>query len=158
VHSGASEVRNIDTLFFMLRWDPYGFHKKCVETCYAELMFLHPVASMGHVLHFCASGTRNINALFFTVGWDRYGFLKKARGDTLRRTCTFASSGICGSHSVFRCVRGMKRRCTIFHAWVGPIHIPPKARRDTLHRTCVLHPVGSVGHVVHSSTSDSAFR
>jgi hypothetical protein len=28
VNSGASEVRNINALFFMLRWDRYGFDKK----------------------------------------------------------------------------------------------------------------------------------
>jgi hypothetical protein len=35
----------------------------------------------------------------------------------------------------------VKCRCTIFHARVGPVRIPPKA------------PVGSVGQVVHSSAS-----
>jgi hypothetical protein len=43
----------------------------------------------------------------------------------------------------------VKRRCTIFHAWVGPVRIPQKSRRDTLRETCVLHSVGSTGHVVH---------
>jgi hypothetical protein len=28
VHSGASRARNIDSLFFILKWDWYGFHKK----------------------------------------------------------------------------------------------------------------------------------
>jgi hypothetical protein len=41
----------------MLGWDWYRFHKKCVRTLYAEIMFLHPVGSMGHVLHSDASGT-----------------------------------------------------------------------------------------------------
>jgi hypothetical protein len=39
VHSGASGARNIDTLFFMLVCDLYGFHKKRVGTCYAKLLF-----------------------------------------------------------------------------------------------------------------------
>jgi hypothetical protein len=39
VHSGASEVRNIDVLFFMLGWDRYRFHKKRIGTCYADLAF-----------------------------------------------------------------------------------------------------------------------
>jgi hypothetical protein len=49
---------------------------------------------------------------------------QKGHRDTLRRTCVFASSVICGSHSAFRCVRGAKRRRTIFHAWVVPMRSP----------------------------------
>jgi hypothetical protein len=56
VHSGASEVRNVDALFFMLGLDRYAFDKKCVGTRYAELVFLHPMGSTGHVVHFVASG------------------------------------------------------------------------------------------------------
>jgi hypothetical protein len=40
VHSGASGVRNGDTLFFMLGWGRYGFHKKHTETRYIELFFM----------------------------------------------------------------------------------------------------------------------
>jgi hypothetical protein len=72
VHCGASGVRNVDTLFFLLGWDWYGFHKKRVETCYAKLLFLHLVESAGHVVHCCASEARNVDALFFLLGWDRY--------------------------------------------------------------------------------------
>jgi hypothetical protein len=56
VHFGASKSRNIDTLFFMPRWDQYGFDKKRIGTRYAELLFLHPVGSVGDVVHFGASG------------------------------------------------------------------------------------------------------
>jgi hypothetical protein len=37
-------------------------------------------------------------------GLDRYGYDKKRVGDMLRQIF-FASGGICGSHSAFRCVR-----------------------------------------------------
>jgi hypothetical protein len=50
VHSGASRGQNVGALFFMLGWDRYGFHKKCVQTRYAKLVFLQP----GHItLNWC---------------------------------------------------------------------------------------------------------
>jgi hypothetical protein len=51
----------------MLGWDRYRFHKKYTRTRYAELVFLHPVGSAGHILH---SGVQNIDALFFVLDWD----------------------------------------------------------------------------------------
>jgi hypothetical protein len=53
VHSGASTVRNVDAIHFMLGWDWYGFNKR---TRYAELVFLHPVASAGRIVHFAQFG------------------------------------------------------------------------------------------------------
>jgi hypothetical protein len=43
VQSGVPGLRNVDTLFFMLRWDMYGFHEKRDGTRYVELLILHPV-------------------------------------------------------------------------------------------------------------------
>jgi hypothetical protein len=68
MHSGASGVRNINALFFMLGWEWYGFDKKHTGTRYAEHVFLHQVRSAGHVLHFVALGERNVDALFFMLG------------------------------------------------------------------------------------------
>jgi hypothetical protein len=64
----------------MLGWDLYGFHEKCVRRCYTELVFLHPVESVGHLVHSGACCVRKLDVLFFTLGWDRYGFHKKRIG------------------------------------------------------------------------------
>jgi hypothetical protein len=70
---------------------------------------------------------------------------KNAPGHVMLNLC-FASGGICGSHSVLRCVWGMKRRCTIFLARVGPVRIPEKKlHRDTLCQTFVFASVGICG-------------
>jgi hypothetical protein len=92
---------------------------------------------------------RGTSMHYFSCSGGRVLFTEKARRDTLRRTCVFASGGICGSRSGFRCVRGTKRRYSIFHARVGLVQISQKVCRGTIRRTCFLHPVGSMGHVVH---------
>jgi hypothetical protein len=56
VHNVASKVRNIDALFFMFGWDMYGFHKKHERARYAELVFLHLVRVVAHIVHFVSSG------------------------------------------------------------------------------------------------------
>jgi hypothetical protein len=49
----------------MIGWDHNEFNKKNVETCYTELVFSHPVGTMGHVVHSIASRERNRDTLFF---------------------------------------------------------------------------------------------
>jgi hypothetical protein len=78
--SSASEVRNVNALFFMLWWDRYRFDKKRTGTHYAELVFLHSMRYAGDIVHSGAFGARKIDFLFFILGWDRCGFYKKCVG------------------------------------------------------------------------------
>jgi hypothetical protein len=71
----------------MLEWDWYGFLKKRDATHYVEHVFLHPMGSAGHVVHYGASRSRNIKALFFMLGWDWYRFDKSVIGQGTLNLC-----------------------------------------------------------------------
>jgi hypothetical protein len=73
----------------------------------------------------------------------------------LRRTCVFASCVICGSRSAFRCIWGVKYRCTIFHARVGRCDFHKKHAGTRYNELVFLHLVGFVGHLVHSGASSA---
>jgi hypothetical protein len=78
------------------RWDRFGFNKKHTGSRYTEVVFLHPVGSVGHDVHFDASGSRNITALFFLLGWDWYGFNKMRAGRSYAELMFFHLVGSVG--------------------------------------------------------------
>jgi hypothetical protein len=101
--------------------------EKAAKTLYAELMFLHLVKSLGHVVHSGVPTPQNIDALFFMLRWARCDFHKKRVKSRYAELVFFASGAISGSCSGFWGVGAMKHQRTIFHSQVGPMQIPQKA-------------------------------
>jgi hypothetical protein len=63
----------------MLGWAWGSFNKKRAVTRYVELVFLHLLGSVGHILHSDAYGARNIDALFSCSGWPGSVSIKSTR-------------------------------------------------------------------------------
>jgi hypothetical protein len=118
-----------------------------------------------------ASGTQNVDALFFMLGWERYGFHKKRARKRYTKLVFLHAVGSAG-HVVHSNASGTSNNeALFFYAQVGLVRIPQKGIgkhcafrcvRYGLHKkhaeTCYgelvfSHPVGSVGHVVHSGAS-----
>jgi hypothetical protein len=64
VHSGASGVQSIETLFFMLWWARCTAYRKHIETRYAELGLLCPVGFVGHVVFSDALSHKTSTTIF----------------------------------------------------------------------------------------------
>jgi hypothetical protein len=65
VHSGASGARNINALFFMLRWARYRSHRKRVGTRYVELVCFASYAScLSHSAFWCVWGAKHRCTIF----------------------------------------------------------------------------------------------
>jgi hypothetical protein len=91
-----------------------------------------------------------------TIIHARVGLVRiqqKVYWDTLRRTCVFATSGICESRSAFHCFWGTKHQRTIFKLGWDRIRFKKKRRGTRYAELVFLHPMGFAGHVVHSDAS-----
>jgi hypothetical protein len=95
--SNASRVRNVNALFFFLDWVQCWSHKECTGTRYAEPVFLHPMGSVSHALHFVVSRVQNTDTLFFKLGWVRFRSHKKRVRTRYIELLFYASGGIYGS-------------------------------------------------------------
>jgi hypothetical protein len=89
----------------MLEWALCRFYKKRTGTRYAELEFLHPGESVGHIVHFGASRLQNITALFFMLGWTWCSIHKKCVGPRYAELVFLCPVGYAG-HVVHSCESG----------------------------------------------------
>jgi hypothetical protein len=138
LHPSVFEAQNIDTLFFMFGWARCEFHKIRTRIPNSELVFLHPVGSMGKIVHSVATRPRECRCTIFPTHVGPVRVPQIACWYTLRRNCVFASGVFYMSRSALWCIRGTKRRRTIFRAQVGPVQFLIKAHPNTLHRTCAF--------------------
>jgi hypothetical protein len=137
----------------MLRCVWCSLHNKQARTRYAELVFLHPVRSVGHEVHFSAQGAQNVDAQFSLLGWALCNFQKKHTGTRYTELLFFASGGIYGSRSAFRSVRHVLRRALFSMLGWAQYGFRKKHIRTRYAEHMVLHLVGYVAHVVHSGAS-----
>jgi hypothetical protein len=71
----------------MLGWDQYRFDKKSIVTRYVELLFLHPVGSVGHVVHFGTSGRESLTHYFLCSGGTGTDLTKSISGHVMPNLC-----------------------------------------------------------------------
>jgi hypothetical protein len=97
--------------------------KKCARTRYIEDVFLHPLGSMGHVVHSLCPG-REISMHYFTcLGGPSEDPIKSEPGHVKQNLCFFAFGGIYRRHCAFWCVRGENLDAPFFMVgWPGSDH------------------------------------
>jgi hypothetical protein len=137
LHSDASGAQITDALLFMLGWDRYGFDKKCSRTCYAELVFLHPVGAAGQEMYSGVSEAGKVDTLFFMLWWDRYRFHKNHAGTHYAKLVFLHPVGYAG-HIVHSDASGSRNVNTLFTCSGGTSTDRTKAQWNMLRRICVF--------------------
>jgi hypothetical protein len=89
VHSDTSKAPNVDALFFMLSWTRCGSHKKCTGTGYPEVVVLHPVETMGHVVHSGAFSHETLMRYFSYSGGLGLVYIKSTPRHVTLNVCFF---------------------------------------------------------------------
>jgi hypothetical protein len=121
----------------------------CQDTL-AELVFLQPVGSMGHVVH-SALEVRNIDAQFFIVGWARCSFFQKCTRTSYSELMFLDLTGSAG-HLVHSGASRTKNNATIYFILGWPRHGLHKKHAKTGYAELVFVASGGI------SGSRSAFR
>jgi hypothetical protein len=83
-------------------------------------MFLQPLGSASHVVHFSSSGAQNVDAPFFMLWWDRYGFYDKRARTCCTELVFFHPVRSCGSRTAFQCIRRGETSTHCFSCSGGP--------------------------------------
>jgi uncharacterized membrane protein YsdA (DUF1294 family) len=87
VYSDGFRAQNVLAVFFMLGWARCDFHKKCARIHYAELVSMHMVGSVGHVVRSSASGHETSMQYFSCSGGPSTVSIKTAPGHVTLKLC-----------------------------------------------------------------------
>jgi hypothetical protein len=141
VHRG----RETSTHYFSCSgWAKCGTHKQHDGTSTPNLCFCIWWDLWVRSVFWCVRGMKH-RCTIFHAPMHQLRMPQKVCWDTSHQTCTFASVGICRSHSALWCAWGVKRRHTISHARVGPCGSCKKCIGTHRAELVFLHLVGSVG-------------
>jgi hypothetical protein len=113
VYCGVSGARIVDALFFLLGWADMNSIKSVSQHVTPQLFFCSRW-DLRVILYIALRPGRETSTHYFSCLGETTTDSTKRCQDTLRRTCVFASSDLCGSCSAFRCLWGVKHRALFF--------------------------------------------